>query len=544
MKRLIRLRVCLLLTLLGSLILSAQAQSWTWAVSPGTGKSYATTTDALGNVYLTGYFRDTATFGTTTLISTGQGDMFVAKLSANGSYLWAMQGGSSGVVRSNDVAVDSSGNVYVSGAFLDTATFGNTTLTSAGDYDVFVAKLTSSGAYQWAVRAGGSSGDGASNIAVDGSGNVVATGAFSDTATFGNNTYTSTGMFDLFIARLSPTGSWQWVETIQNASTSASAGISDAALDGAGNVYVAGPFRGTCTIGGNTLTSLGYDDIFAAKLTSAGTWDWATRAGGNSSDVAAGLAIDDTGNLYVTGSFASTISFGSHSITSAGFRDAYLARLTPTGVWQWATSVGCRREDDYGFDVATDSAGNVYLAGGFNDTIRIGSNLLVNPGPYKDVFVSKLTPAGVWQWAVSAGGDGYDYGSALTVSPDGAVFSAGSFDGQAIAFGPTTLASTSNSLFGNSGIFLARLDQFAVGLPEAEAASSFTLSPNPAHHTARLTGLPPGITPVQVVDVLGRVVRTTPRAPHTADLTLDLAGLPPGLYTVRAGRAARRLVVE
>ena len=104
------------------------------------------------------------------------------------------------------IATDSSGNAYVTGHFLGTANFGSTNLTSSGSDDVFIAKLSNSGSWQWVVKAGGSSSDKGFGIAVDSNGNAYVTGHFLGTATFGNTSLTSGGSQDIFVAKLSTNG--------------------------------------------------------------------------------------------------------------------------------------------------------------------------------------------------------------------------------------------------------------------------------------------------------------------------------------------------
>ena len=147
--------------------------------------------DLSGNAYVTGMINGTVTFGSINLVSNGYYDIFIAKLSSSGSWQWAVQVGASGL--DGGIAVDSVGNIYVTGVFNENATFGNTHLTSSGDYDIFISKLSNNGSWQWAVNAGGSSDDDVYGIAVDSSGNAYVTGFFNETATFGNTNLTSSG---------------------------------------------------------------------------------------------------------------------------------------------------------------------------------------------------------------------------------------------------------------------------------------------------------------------------------------------------------------
>ncbi len=242
---------------------------------------------------------------------------------------------SPGAGAGKSTAVDAAGNTYVTGSFIGTATFGAITLTSAGSFDIFVAKRNPAGVWQWATRAGGSSDDSGNGVAVDGSGNVVVTGEFnSPTISFGATTLTNaTGSGDLFVAKLTPTGAWQWAT---GAGSSDDASGSSVAVDGSDNVVVTGFFRSpTITFGTITLTNaaaLEYD-IFVAKLTPTGAWQWATSAGSSDDDSGSSVAVDGSGNVVVTGFFASpTLTFGATTLTSAGgYSDIFLARLLPDG---------------------------------------------------------------------------------------------------------------------------------------------------------------------------------------------------------------------
>ena len=237
-------------------------------------------------------------------------EVFVAKLSSNGSWLWAVKAGGSIGDSGYAIAYDSSGGVYVTGYFeSDDATFGSTidVLTSSGGIHIFVAKLSSSGSWLWAVKAGGSGVDGGDAIAVDSSGNSYVTGYFGGTAAFGSTNLTSSGERDIFVAKLSSSGSWLWSV---KAGGSGLEGGDAIAVDSSGNSYVTGYFGGTAAFGSTRLTSSGAYDIFISKLSSSGSWLWAVKAGGTSIDYARGIAIDSLGNSYVAGHFDGVATFG------------------------------------------------------------------------------------------------------------------------------------------------------------------------------------------------------------------------------------------
>ncbi len=535
-----------LLLLLRAGPLCAQAPAWQDGTSPGLGSGESTAVDGAGNTYVTGTFTGTATFGTTTLTSLGRdSDVFVAKLNSSGGYEWAVRAGGLEDDDSYDLAVDTNGNVVITGSFYGaTSTFGTTTLTNASTqaHDLFVAKLTPTGVWQWATRAGGGDTDIGYGVALDGSGHVVVVGTYrSSTITFGATTLTnaSAGRFDAFVARLTPEGDWQWATRAGGTTLDESLAV---VLDGSGHVVVSGFFYSpTITFGTTTLTNADPTgqtaDVFVAKLTPTGAWQWATRAGGSDSDYGFGVAVDRGDSVFVSGFYSSpTIAFGGTTLLGAGSQDFFVAKLSPTGAWQWAAGAG-GSASEIGYAVAVDGSGSAVVTGYFaSPTVTFGATTLTSAGSL-DLFVAKLTPTGVWQWATRAGGSRAEGGYSVAVDGSGRVVVAGFFQSPTITFGATTLLNTTAS---NVSILLARLSG-TTGLPETAAPARLALFPNPARTTVHLTGAT-GAT-ATLLDGGGRRVRTAPVSP-TGAATLEVRGLPAGHYRLRAGAATRPLVVE
>ncbi|HNX03231.1 MAG TPA: SBBP repeat-containing protein [Candidatus Cloacimonas sp.] len=314
--------------------------NWLWAKQAGgtdydEGMSIAV--DANGNSYVTGYFFSNANFGDTNLISSGYSDIYIAKLDSNGNWLWVKQAGGTSEEWGIGVAVDSNGNSYVTGFYQESATFGTITLTSSGGNDIFVAKLDSNGNWLWAKQAGGTSYDEGVSIAVDTNGNSYVTGDFSASATFGTTTLTSSGEGDIFVAKMDISGNWLWAQ--QAGGTDYDSGFS-VAVDANGNIYVTGSFKESATLGTTTLTSSGSEDIFIAKLDSNGNWLWAKQAGGTYYDFGNSIAVDANGNSYVTGYFEYSATFGATTLTSSGESDIFVAKLNSNGNWLWAKQTG------------------------------------------------------------------------------------------------------------------------------------------------------------------------------------------------------------
>lgn len=276
--------------------LNAQTPQLEWAKCTGvaTGGSdigQAVATDAFGNVYITGLFLDTVDFdpgpGVFNLTSNGYADVFIQKLDASGNLLWAKNAGGIYYDLGNALAVDAFGNIYVMGEFAGTMEFdagsGISDLITNGSSDIFILKLDASGNLLWAKSMGGPSEEWSEGVAVDASGNVYATGAFSETADFnpGPAVYplTSYEGVDMYFVKLNASGNFVWAKSVGGQFDDVSNAI---AIDAFDNVYMTGGFVGTVDFDPGTgyfgLTSDNFSpDIFILKLTSTGDFGYALK---------------------------------------------------------------------------------------------------------------------------------------------------------------------------------------------------------------------------------------------------------------------------
>jgi len=405
--------------------LAAQTPEWHWAVKAGGasadyGKSIAV--DGAGNQYLTGSFQGTASFGPHTLSSNGSGDLFVAKLDPVGNWLWATGAGGEFNDVGNSVALDGFGNIYLTGMIEGSAAFGALTLNSSGLNDIFAAKLDANGNWLWAVRAGGIWYDKGNDLALDGSGNAWLTGEFQDTASFGALTLNSSGESDIFAAKLDANGNWLWAVRAGGMDSDSGRGI---AVDWSGNSWLTGHFTGSAAFGALTLNSSGSEDVFAAQLDPDGNWLWTVRAGGVYWDYGYGIGLDGSGNAYLTGQYAGSATFGTNTLSTIGQDEIFAAKLDSSGNWLWASGAGGMYYDS-GRDIAVDGEGNSYLTGYFAGSAAFGAFAL-NASGSREIFAAKLDSNGNWLWVVQAGGINYDSGTGIAVDGAGNTWLTGWF---------------------------------------------------------------------------------------------------------------------
>jgi cysteine-rich repeat protein len=403
--------------------------------------------DSAGNVLLTGYFQGTADFGGGPLSSAGGDDVFVVKLDAQGQHLWSRRFGGTGDDSVEDIAVDGAGNVLLTGYFQGTADFGGGPLSSAGPGDIFAVKLDAQGQHLWSRRFGGTGNDSGYGIAVDSADNVLLTGYFQGTADFGGGPLSSAGNNDIFAVKLDAQG--QHLSSRRFGGTSNDYG-DDIAVDSAGNVLLTGYFQGTADFGGGPLYSAGSTDIFAVKLDAQGQHLWSRRLGGTSDDFGAGIAVDSAGNLLLTGYFQGTADFGGGPLYSAGSWDFFAAKLDTQGQHLWSRRFG-GTSGDLSASIAVDSAGNVLLTGYFGGTVDFGAGPLASAGS-TDIFAVKLDPQGQHLWSRRLGGTSDDFGHGITVDSAGNVLLTGYFAGT-VDFGSGPLSSA-----GGYDVFAVKLD--------------------------------------------------------------------------------------
>ena len=346
-----------------------------------------------GSSIITGTWNGTATFGNTSLTTnpTNYNDVFVAKLDANGNFVWVKQIGGTASDEAAGIAVFGDGSSVVTGGFSGTVDFGVTTLTSTNHLrEIFVAKLDANGNYLWASKAGGSGHDNVRDLTTIADGSTFITGDYASTANFGNFTLNEFGSFSSFVAKLDANGSFLWATKAgenQCCSSVKASGFGIEASDDGSSIIATGYFEGECNFGVNTLTSSGSSDVFVAKLDSSGNYVWFVKAGGTSSDIGRSATLLSDGSSLITGQFQGTALFGNYTLSSSGSDDVFVAKLDANGTFQWVLKAG-GSSSDYPMKIASNDNNEVIAAGIFNQTATFGNTDLTSLGSLEAFAVS------------------------------------------------------------------------------------------------------------------------------------------------------------
>jgi len=545
----------LLLFLLASIgwIANSSAQpNWLWANSTGgvsndNGNSIAT--DALGNIFTTGGFTGTVDFdpGMPVVVLSslpGSTAAFISKTDSLGDFGWAKA--FSGVAGSGGASItsmvlDAAGNIYTTGNFFGSVDFdpdtGTYTLSGGG---TFISKLDANGNFSWARQLDIIGNAKSIALSTAGSGALYTTGNFFGNGDFdpgaGTFTIASAGLSDdIYVSKLDTQGNFVWARCMGGTGTDLGFSIQ---ADGSGNVFVTGDFDGTCDFDPDTgtynLISTGGHDIFVARLNVAGDLIWARQMGGTGNDEGWSIAVDPSGNnLYSTGRFEGSGDFdpgpNTYNLSISGNFSIYISKLDGAGNFSWAKGIG-GAGNDIGRAIKLDASGNFYVTGNFGGTIDFdpnGGSLFINANAV-DVFVSKYDGAGNMQWTKTGGGNGYDYGNAVSVAPNGEVVLTGFYDSPILSFG-----TASTSCNGSFDIFVSKLDWFPTGITHVKTLLDGQPYPNPASGYLMLP-LSKGLdeASVRITDLAGKIVFSS-QVLNADRIELNTSAFSEGIYFVQ-----------
>ncbi|XZF14587.1 T9SS type A sorting domain-containing protein [Chitinophagaceae bacterium MMS25-I14] len=451
-------------------------------------------TDAAGNIYSSGRFSGTVSFGGVPLTASSAANNYVAKQDSSGNFLWATALPRVSTTPSEAfrmyLAVDPAGHAYTTAIFNNTVTIGGNTLTagSGSDYSVFIAKQASDGSFLWVDQVkgpGATATIAAGPVCSDNAGNVYISGRFGVGAVDfdpgpGTANMTATATNAMFILKLDSAGNYVWARAVNSAGNPANGAIPLAmTADAAGNVYTMGYFSvvdisaaeyvdfdpGPDSV---KLKPAGPNNIayFISKLNAAGDHVW-TKAYGNSAstpspkDIA--LTLGNDGSLYASGRFDGTADFdpgpGTATLTAVA-GDAFLTKLDTAGNYLWTKQITGPDVESIAA-IALDSTGNIYTAGYFDQTVDFdpGPGTASRTSTGSAVFVSKWDNQGNYIDAVNTEnvGSATSRGCAVAVNSSGTkVYVAGIFSIGTVDFNPG-IASNTATTAGSSDMFFLML---------------------------------------------------------------------------------------
>lgn len=530
--------------------MSAISQNWIYSKSFG-GRSNSDALvglekDALGNTYVLGDFESTRPFGGGNLTAVGLSDLYLTKYNSTGAFQWTVQinGSGTNVMEPGGVSCDATGNIYVTGQFSFNVSFGGGTTSftnPGGNNDVFVAKFDGSGNFIWAKNLTGNGNERVTGIEAFGT-NVYICGSYSSASTFNNVSLAAPlgSSDDAFLIKMDNNGNGTW--GIKGGGSGEDRAL---ALNVSTNsIYWAGYFNSVATFGGVNLTAInGQSDMFILRLDELGSPLWVKDYGGNWGEQINGVSQDPWGNVFCSGNFYGTVSFGTgmtiveaYGMQPAGNGDAFIIKLNAAdGTCSWVRQIRCVNGDNNEVTggISTDPGGSAYLTGSFNantvfasNSNQTGTSLSATNG--KDAFVAKYGQTGTLLWVQKIGGQNVDQGKAVVWDTNGDCIVAGNFGGT-LTIG--SLAPISAAGSGISSQFLARYDGLSTGLASFDSGIDFQVSPNPATDfiTIRTNEKTP-IDKYEIYNVSGALILTDEITNRTSEISVNLKELHSGFY--------------
>lgn len=385
--------------------------------------------------------------------------------SASGSS-WLTQIGGLGPEIVFDLAETSDGRLCATGTFYNEAEFGRAeravTLSALHTQDIFLACFDHTGQLDKALQFGTRLGDEPRAIAALPGGDVVITGYFAHEFGAARSGATrASGSADVFLSRINPQGEEVWTRRFGGKLADNGAAL---AVDPEGNILLAGNFQDIITypVGEKTrkLVSAGGRDAFVLKLDNEGNVLWGRSFGGPGRDEALRVTTGHDGRVLVAGVFEAEarLAGADHTrLIALGNADAYLLALEEDGEFAWSRHIAGRNREQVS-GLVRDTAGNVYMAGGFLETIVLpDGRSLVSEGS-NDIYLIRFDHEGALQWADRLGGKEIDEAFDLAISNYDELLLSGYFQGTSdFAPGPAEHRLTSSGV-GNSDGFVLTLD--------------------------------------------------------------------------------------
>lgn len=293
-----------------------------------------------------------------------------------------------------DIATDQEGNVYIVGAFAGTLPLVDPPLVSAGEHDLFLTRIEPDGKVAWARRFGNAADQSSAKIAVDSEGNVIVGGAFEGTLNFGGQDLSAQG-FDAYVAKLDSSGAHLWSKRYGDVDAQ---NVAVLKVDVDNSVLLAGSFRGSLDFGKGAMNATCCNfDIYIAKLDADGNELWSKSFGDTTAQHVISGSVDSSGSLTVCGDFSGTVDFGGGGLVAMGGKSVYLARFDGGGGYGWSKM---HSADVLSIGASfSDGSGNIALSGAFAGTIDFGGGDVASDGSGLDLFATKTTLTGFFQWA-------------------------------------------------------------------------------------------------------------------------------------------------
>lgn len=519
---------------------TSQNPQWKWAKGFGTSEvetGELVKTDLQKNIFMAGRFKDSSLqIGNVTLVNQTAGfyDIYIAKLDSQGNVLWAVSAGSQSDDLIKSMAVDKTGAVYITGGYGSGGIkFGGKQLNLNSGVDLYLAKLSASGTFEWALSSSNSDGLEIGTALCVSDNHVILSGDFSGTTiSFESFTHNNTTLYtgDVFLNKYSLDGTLIWSKSFQGASND---GINEMTTDAAGNIYATGITQSDSFIVQSLkLLKSGGVSALMLKFDSSGLAQWGKAVGGNSGNTEGlGITVTPNGDVFMAGTFNdSSISMGSIQLTNASQTatyDAFLMGCNNSGNPIMGKRFGGSADD---FGVSIDHWQNGDLAFGmffYSSTLTGFTHSIPSNSGGRDALMARLNSSGIDTWVQPLQGtlDVILYDMAIDVSSS--LIAIGIFNTFDLKIGNDSLYTK-----GTTDFFIAKLLPQAINnsVPTFYNYHPINVFPNPASQNINLINRGNEIHTLYLFNANGECVGRYSNLQGSQINSMDISHLPSGIY--------------
>lgn len=425
-----------------SFFLQGNLNAQTWGANTFgqfTNEAVDVETNSNGDYFVIGYVTGETAFNSNNVVpsAAGNGDIYVAKYSDNGNFVWVKTFGGNFSDRGTDLALSPDGGIVITGQFFGSVNFGSTTLTSASNSkDIFLAKLDNAGVVIWALSEGGSLAENAYGVTVDHQNNVILTGQFQGQAQIGSSTFTSaidpnTGQssFDFFVSKYDQNGTPLWEKN--GFAEYEDRGLA-VAVDGSNNIFFTGQFSKDLQFAGQTYLNLGYNIGFLCKLSPSGNVQFFNQLKAGMV-IPYDLEINSDNQVLVVGDFLGNMNYydasGIHSVQNPYSKQIFVMKTSNSGAYSWNYTLGSN-DNLSARSVSIDLHKDVFVTGYFEcglSQIHDSLPTTFSSVGYKDVYLMKVNNSGEREYIKHFGGKMDDEGQGVALPQNDQPTVCGSF---------------------------------------------------------------------------------------------------------------------
>ncbi len=381
-------------------------------------------TDKDGSTYLAGNFTTSTKLNENSKKLTGDNNIFIAKFNAKGENVWLRQINSTEYCYIASISADLSGSIYVCGNYKGEINTGEQTLISNKSKNVFIIKMDNKGDFVWSKQINGKCSNNKLFLKNDSKNNLIFAGSFTGILNIDSTTYQSNYFTDILIVKFNDKSELVTSKVFEG---SANDLINDIAINKNNEILLTGSFENELKVSDKVLESQGRKDAFLIKLNNNLQLIFSKQIGGVYDDYGQNVSIDSEDNILLAGSFSDEIQLSKeHTIISNGLLDVFLIKYDKNCKIIWAESFG-GFANDYQSSMAINNSDNIYLTGTYRGEINKKENQINSSNFSTDIFLAKYNYKGDFRFIESIGDTNTDFGKKLMIDTANFIYLAGNF---------------------------------------------------------------------------------------------------------------------